>query len=327
MLPPLLLGQRCGLHSSGGAGGSLARSASTAGLRGLEIIGSGDAYTGARTYDKAWDGDVETFFDCTGADSCYSGVQLPAATTIGTVRFYPRGNCGGCGVPGCAGDSEQGACRMVGGTFEGSNSQSGPWMELFKITTKPVEKAWTSVHVASAQSVTFFRYKSAPGGHCNIAEVQIFPSSRWGWTVVGLIVGGAGAYLAVGAAMRFQKGKRGTELLPRSDWQAIHGLVQDGFAFTMGGQRHDGNGRRGQKGVPSSAYTRGGSKGRSPPKKTSKKHSRTKDQRKRSGEAHVAFLGDSTPPALPRDGQNTWKPTASGMLSAGARETGVKVHA
>ena len=100
---------------------------SSGGLNG-KIIGLGNGYGGeAHGYSKVFDGLTDTWFDCFDTDGidiksdCWTGLELPAPSAIGAIRFFPRGNCPGCqtgGNPACVqlqkehGKADQGACRM-----------------------------------------------------------------------------------------------------------------------------------------------------------------------------------------------------------------------
>ena len=73
----------------------------SSGLNG-KIIGLGNGYGGeSHGYGKVFDGETDTWFDCFGTDGidiksdCWAGLELPEPTTIGTIRFFPRGKCPG----------------------------------------------------------------------------------------------------------------------------------------------------------------------------------------------------------------------------------------
>ena len=78
------------------ASGSLALSTATGGtgtptkLTGT-IIGTTGSYDGTSTRDKAFDGNVSTFFDAAAPDNDYVGLDLGTAGTISSVTFTPRG--------------------------------------------------------------------------------------------------------------------------------------------------------------------------------------------------------------------------------------------
>ena len=63
-----------------------------AGLIG-EVFGAGAPGDGGRNgMDHAWDGKIDTWFDCLGPpdnfwDACYTGIKLPSPTAIGQIRF------------------------------------------------------------------------------------------------------------------------------------------------------------------------------------------------------------------------------------------------
>ena len=57
-----------------------------------EIFGAGGPGAGGNGMEHAWDGQTSTWFDCLAPpddfwDNCYTGIKLPAPTTIGQIRF------------------------------------------------------------------------------------------------------------------------------------------------------------------------------------------------------------------------------------------------
>lgn len=79
----------------------------------------------------------------------------------------PRGACPGCGYAGpdrpknaaCEGEhGDKGACRMVGGKFEGA-IEAAPgsqqeWNTLATIQTRPTEEAWGSLQSSDSTPYT-----------------------------------------------------------------------------------------------------------------------------------------------------------------------------
>ena len=144
----LLVAAAAAAASSTGASVHALQSDSQAGALNGEIFGLGNGYGGAsHDHTKSFDGKTDTYFDCFDTPSidiksdCYTGLKLGQPTSIGEVRYFPRAKCPGCqtgGNAGCAlpgADHDKGGCRMVGGTFEGGQAETGPWTQLAKIGT------------------------------------------------------------------------------------------------------------------------------------------------------------------------------------------------
>ena len=343
--------------------GTISKSAD--GLSGLKVFGAGIPYGGSDgrgSYDKVWDGDTSTFFDCE-KDCGDTGVDLAVTTAVSALRFYPRGDCYRC----CADPKDtKGACRMVGGTFDGSTAgPDGPWATIHTVTEKPEEEAWTTVHipVAEQRPVRWFRYTGNGQKNCNVAEVEVFgvgmstPGGLGGELATLLLLGG-GAYLAAGAALNWRKGRRGAALIPnRAFWTEVRGLAADGVAYVAsgGGRRSQlpredllGSGRRATAGSSSGpAHGRGGrgsgtrsaqGLGKGVGKEKAKKEKKEKKAKapKTSTEggsanqpARQSLPASSAPPPPPPPppppAERQWTPTPRSHLASGARETGVKV--
>ena len=113
------------------------------------------------TFDKAFDGDILTFFDTSVASGGYTGIDLGAgaSATVKTIRYYPRPDF---------------VDRMVGGKFQCSpSSQSDGYIDLYTVVDVP-PLAWTEVSIASSVACRFFRYFSSDGGYSNVAEVEFW---------------------------------------------------------------------------------------------------------------------------------------------------------
>ncbi|NLD98693.1 MAG: family 16 glycosylhydrolase [Fibrobacter sp.] len=129
------------------------------------VIGNGTAYNGnaAVTYDKAIDGNISSFSDCTG-DQVWVGYDFGANTTniITGFRFYPR-----------SGYTD----RMTGKSFEIS-TDGITWEKVYTIQTDPVEGSYTTVSIESTKPVRFVRYNGT-GGYLNVCEIEF-----WGYSAV-----------------------------------------------------------------------------------------------------------------------------------------------
>ncbi|WP_199613675.1 cohesin domain-containing protein [Paenibacillus alkalitolerans] len=124
-------------------------------------FGLGPAWSPGGEYDKAFDGDVNTFYDYYTANGGYTGIDLGEGNSavINQIRFYPR--------IGFAG-------RMPGGKFQGSNE--GPdtgFVDLYTIPFTP-PAGWNEVTISDPTAYRYLRYVAPDGGYGNIAEVEFF---------------------------------------------------------------------------------------------------------------------------------------------------------
>ena len=124
--------------------------------------GSAPAYqNGTATYDKAFDGNVTTFFDYANPTGGYAALSLGTnkSAKVNKVRYYPR-----------AGQEK----RMVGGKFQGCNDSlfNTGIVDLFTITTTPAASTWSEGTITSLASFKFLRYLSPVNGYCNVNEIQ-----------------------------------------------------------------------------------------------------------------------------------------------------------
>ncbi|WP_202702317.1 Ig-like domain-containing protein [Flavobacterium sp. UGB4466] len=109
------------------------------------------------TYDKAFDGDINTVFDASSASSGYTGLDLGTAKVVTNVRYYPR--------------TSQ-AIRMKGGKFQGSNtSTSAGFVDLYTIPIQP-NYAWQDVSIPNSTAYRYYRYLSPANGYCDVAEIE-----------------------------------------------------------------------------------------------------------------------------------------------------------
>ena len=112
------------------------------------------------TFDKVFDGDLNSFFDFANASGGYAGLDLGAGTInyITKIRFVPRAGY---------------ASRMVGGKFQGSNiSTSEGFEDIYTISSEPEEGSFTEVNITSFNAYRYVRYLSPDNGNCNIAEAE-----------------------------------------------------------------------------------------------------------------------------------------------------------
>ncbi len=122
------------------------------------IIGTSGSYNNAgNTRDKAFDGNVATFFDAPMGNGAWAGLDLGAPMRVSAVRYYPRSSFAG---------------RMVGGKFQGSNDQSA-WTDLATIAGAPAY-AWNQLGVSNPTGFRYVRYLSPDNGWGNIAELEFY---------------------------------------------------------------------------------------------------------------------------------------------------------
>ncbi|BFM42578.1 hypothetical protein CFS9_12190 [Flavobacterium sp. CFS9] len=114
-------------------------------------------YAAGSEYDKAFDGNITTFFDANSANSGYTGLDLGTAKVVTNIRYYPRKSWTG---------------RMTGGKFQGSNtSTSAGFVDLYTIPTQP-DYAWQDVSIPNSTAYRYYRYLSPVDGNCNVAEIE-----------------------------------------------------------------------------------------------------------------------------------------------------------
>jgi fibronectin type 3 domain-containing protein len=134
-------------------------------LTGISIGTDGAWNNGSDTFDKALDGNPNTFFDApTGVG--WVGLDLGSAKVISSVRYIPRATL---------------AWRMVGGMFQGSNNLTS-WTTLATVTTQPQDGTFSSLTVTDPVAYRYVRYVSPADGYGNVAEVEFYSGSQGGGT-------------------------------------------------------------------------------------------------------------------------------------------------
>ncbi|MFI5381718.1 MAG: discoidin domain-containing protein, partial [Tepidisphaerales bacterium] len=133
--------------------------ASGAKLSGTVIGTEGSWNNEGHTREKAFDGDLTTYFDGP-TDVSWVGLNLGSAKVITQIRYAPR--------PG-----EKYAARMVGGKFQGSTTAdfSAGVVDLYTIGTIPPEGVLTAQPITVSTPFRYVRYVSAAEGYGNVAEV------------------------------------------------------------------------------------------------------------------------------------------------------------
>jgi M6 family metalloprotease-like protein len=128
-------------------------------LSGTSIGSTGSHNNSGNTRDKAFDGNVNTFFDGS-SDLVWTGQELNNYYTIRNIRFYPR-----------AGNTY----RMIGGKFQGSDSPDFSFgvVDLATITSEPLA-GWNCLPVNNKAVFKYVRYIGPVNGFGNVAEIQFY---------------------------------------------------------------------------------------------------------------------------------------------------------
>ena len=136
---------------------SLASSAEDSRLTGT-LFGASPSYAAGCEYDKAFDGNTDTYYDYLNPDNGYVGLDLGADAhkRLTRVRFYPR----------------QGFdYRMPGGKIQGSNNGQD-YADLYVISS--VSGGWNEITLNDAQPYRYIRYLAPAGAYGNIAELELY---------------------------------------------------------------------------------------------------------------------------------------------------------
>jgi List-Bact-rpt repeat protein len=141
----------------------------------IEFFRAGEKLTGAafgtpgswydlgNTLDKAFDGNIDTFFDAPIANEAYAGIDISSGQISGDkIRFYPR---------------LFHTARMVGGIFEGTNADpvNGPYETIYTISNEP-PLAWNEIRV-DLKDYRYLRYRGSTESFGNVAEIEFYRDS------------------------------------------------------------------------------------------------------------------------------------------------------
>jgi chitodextrinase len=136
------------------------------------ILGTDGTWVNDGSDDKAkvFDGDINTFFDCTTENFAWSGLEFSTPKVITSILFYPRFN---------------GAQRMTNGVFQGSSTAdfSSDVVTFYKIPVRPTEE-WQGIIISLPTAFKYIRYQSPVGGFGNIAEVEFYGVDESSWVDV-----------------------------------------------------------------------------------------------------------------------------------------------
>jgi len=125
------------------------------------VIGTAGSYQNdGNTIAKAFDGNLNTFFDGPTANGNYAGRDLGTAQVITAIAYAPRAGW---------------ASRMVGGIFQGSNSANfASAVNLYTVTATPATGVLTYIPLSNTAAYRYVRYLSPNGSYGDVAEVQFF---------------------------------------------------------------------------------------------------------------------------------------------------------
>lgn len=134
------------------------------------IIGSAGSFGGlGNTREKAFDGDLGTYYDAANGSGDWVGFDLGVARRITEVRYCPRDNW---------------ASRMKGGRFEASDTPdfSSGVVTLYTIpsgifSASPAEGVMTSRDVGDTGGYRYVRYRGPDNAYCNVAEIEFITAS------------------------------------------------------------------------------------------------------------------------------------------------------
>lgn len=128
-------------------------------VNGVTVFGLDPAWRSGREFEKAFDGDADTYYDYKYADrESFVGVDHGEAAVPTAINFAPRGKY---------------PQRMITGRFEGSNESPYSGYELiYEITEKPVSGVQT-VSLNTTNAYRYYRYLAPEGSYGAIAEFSI----------------------------------------------------------------------------------------------------------------------------------------------------------
>jgi chitodextrinase len=111
-------------------------------------------------FTAVYDGDINTFFDCTTGDYAWAGIDLGAQKIITSILFYPRSDF---------------PSRMNGGVFQASNTAnfSAGVTTLYTVSSQP-SVDWNEIIINNLNLFRYVRYKAPIQGYGNIAEAEFY---------------------------------------------------------------------------------------------------------------------------------------------------------
>ncbi|WNR46819.1 Ig-like domain-containing protein [Paenibacillus roseipurpureus] len=131
------------------------------------------------TYDKVFDGNLNTFYDYLYGSNGYVGLDFGPgmAKTVTKIKFAARvGNNG----------------RVVGGKFQGSNtSATDDYKDL--ATVESVIDGWNELLITDPTPYRYIRYYSKPEGYVNLAEMQVLTTPPGSYVLQNGVITGKSA--------------------------------------------------------------------------------------------------------------------------------------
>jgi hypothetical protein len=134
------------------------------GLNGTVLGTTGSWNNQGNTRDKAFNGNLNDFFDSPTADGAWVGLDLGtnSPSVVTHIRFCPRTGF---------------ASRMLGGVFQGANhADFSDAVELYRIATAPNEETFNLVSLNAYGRYRFLRYLAPTSSNGNIAELEFVPA-------------------------------------------------------------------------------------------------------------------------------------------------------
>ncbi len=131
------------------------------------IIGTeGSRNNAGTTVDKAFDGDLTTFFEGPDRDGSWAGIDLDGGKSntahVVKIAFLP---------------AAKKSTRMIGGVFQGADSADfSDAVTLFTVTEQPSESELTTVVLNNRRPFRFLRYLGPARSYGAVAEVQFYGS-------------------------------------------------------------------------------------------------------------------------------------------------------
>jgi hypothetical protein len=129
------------------------------------IIGTAGSHENlGNTIQKGFDGNTGTFFDAPTNSGSWLGLDLGStgAKKITKIRYFPRATFG---------------WRMSGGIFQGRNSTTAAWTNLYTISGWAPEGVWSeTTSIGSTTAFRYIRYLAPNDGYGNVAELEFYTS-------------------------------------------------------------------------------------------------------------------------------------------------------
>lgn len=156
--------------TSGGGSGFVARlfqepafTVSSSQLLTGTIIGTTGSFGGSgNTREKAFDGNLTTFFDAPTTSGAWVGLDLGAGNqkAVTTLRYCPRANW---------------STRMTTGLFQAANSADfSDAVTLHIVGYTPPEGMFTTITLTNRAVFRYLRYLGPANGSCNVSEIQFY---------------------------------------------------------------------------------------------------------------------------------------------------------